>query len=433
MNIATILIQLIIYFAEALIVVYYTEHIFVKRDISKYSALIWIAVYLFIYFMSYINIPLVNLTTFFVGIFIAIYVQYDVNALSVLFHSFLISAAMGLSELVVISVESEIVSSFVDKMHYDVETVIVASLSKIIFFFVIRVFVHIQNRSRVEYSISKGTLLYNFIPVLTIIMNLILLYFTLNYKFTSGEKIALSFSSISLLFINVIIFWEYGRLVKKDEEKTRLKIMLQKEHDDSEYYKLLYRQDENQRIIIHDYKNHILYIQKLYAQGDYSAADEYVNNITKDMEKSISRFSDNKLLNIIINHYYEKSLSLGIQFTVDIHKGVLNHLKPDELTSLIGNLLDNAFEGTEGAEDSFVDISISKNRVGVYTLITVVNSCIKNPIVNGRIITRKEDKVHHGIGLRSIQRILSEHVGEYEMHYDDKDNTFHIVITIRDN
>lgn len=102
------------------------------------------------------------------------------------------------------------------------------------------------------------------------------------------------------------------------------------------------------------------------------------------------------------------------------------------ITTLYGNLLSNAIEAAESSADRIIELSVTRNDEQEIVIISVVNSCDITPIPdsNGRFHTRKRDRSVHGVGLRSIQRIVDQHNGVATMYYDSKNRRFHHVIQL---
>nr|WP_301954990.1 GHKL domain-containing protein [uncultured Ruminococcus sp.] len=97
--------------------------------------------------------------------------------------------------------------------------------------------------------------------------------------------------------------------------------------------------------------------------------------------------------------------------------------EPD-ITALLDNLLENAVEAAQNTENGFIDFLafVRKNR---YLSIHITNS-VKNSIAvkNGRIESSKKSASIHGIGLKSIQRIVKKYDGEINMSFNEDDMTF---------
>ncbi|WP_418557877.1 GHKL domain-containing protein [Hominenteromicrobium sp.] len=65
-------------------------------------------------------------------------------------------------------------------------------------------------------------------------------------------------------------------------------------------------------------------------------------------------------------------------------------------------------------------------------LITVINSCNSAPDMDedGNIKTKKEDKEHHGVGLKSVKQALRQYQGVLRVYYSEAEHRFHCVIRL---
>lgn len=65
-------------------------------------------------------------------------------------------------------------------------------------------------------------------------------------------------------------------------------------------------------------------------------------------------------------------------------------------------------------------------------LITVINSCNSAPDMDedGNIKTKKEDKEHHGVGLKSVRQAVKRYQGVMRMYYNETERRFHCVIRL---
>ena len=170
---------------------------------------------------------------------------------------------------------------------------------------------------------------------------------------------------------------------------------------------------------------------------DYEHISTYIGHLLSDYELlSPVNISDNKMLNSICNRYHDICRDNNIAFHTDIRKKCLLDLPENELTSIICNLLDNAFEASVGIPDAYIELNIYKRHD--FTYINVINTCIKNPIdpFSGRLISRKNSVQHsyimHGVGLKSVEQIALRHNGSMEFHYDAEMTEFHITLSLQD-
>ncbi len=63
--------------------------------------------------------------------------------------------------------------------------------------------------------------------------------------------------------------------------------------------------------------------------------------------------------------------------------------------------------------------------VSDYIIITLENSCDTKPLTfRGKLLTLKKDKFSHGVGTKSIKRIVGKYSGTYDWKYDEEHKLF---------
>ena len=61
----------------------------------------------------------------------------------------------------------------------------------------------------------------------------------------------------------------------------------------------------------------------------------------------------------------------------------------------------------------------------------IINSCDSEPKTkNGKLITSKSDKSTHGLGTKSISKIVNKYDGELQWDYNGNEHTFKLTIII---
>ena len=86
-------------------------------------------------------------------------------------------------------------------------------------------------------------------------------------------------SAVLLLLINLLVFGITQYNQKKSREFTEMQLLLQKESDSAEYYKMLLSQNENRSILIHDIKKHLQSIKLLNEKGESEKIDAYIPSL----------------------------------------------------------------------------------------------------------------------------------------------------------
>lgn len=92
-----------------------------------------------------------------------------------------------------------------------------------------------------------------------------------------------------------------------------------------------------------------------------------------------------------------------------------------DITSLFGNLLDNALEAAKKCESGKIWIDLFMQNDGEFVVFRIKNTYNGTIIQNGeQFMTTKEEKNFHGIGLRNVNRIIEAYSGDIYREYDDK-------------
>ena len=135
------------------------------------------------------------------------------------------------------------------------------------------------------------------------------------------------------------------------------------------------------------------------------------------------------MLNAILVWYADQCRQNGITYHCDVRADCVSFLDPNSITALFGNLLSNAFEAACLSAGRSIELSVAKNPVGGVTL-SIVNSCDSEPPKdrNGSLKTTKKDTEHHGLGLKSVNKVIQQYGGFSTLYYDAAEKTFHCII-----
>lgn len=175
---------------------------------------------------------------------------------------------------------------------------------------------------------------------------------------------------------------------------------------------------ENLRVMRHEHANKLSTISGLIEIGDTQSALDLINseNIRKQqlIDFISSRIKLKQVAGILLGKYARsRELGIDLQFdpTCQLYD-LSGQIEPNELSTVIGNLLDNAFEATIKNPDSNRVVSLLITDAGNDLVIEVSdNGCgISSDIVGtifSRGVTSKHDSEGHGIGLYLINRYVT--------------------------
>jgi sensor histidine kinase regulating citrate/malate metabolism len=240
-------------------------------------------------------------------------------------------------------------------------------------------------------------------------------------------------SVLLLLAFNIFLAWFQTSIQEKNKKFSEIQILLQKEQDNIKYYDALQKQDEKQKILIHDIKRHLATIYELNKNEERQKIFSYIEQIvhSSNLQESV-HVCDNNLLNTIIFRARQKCKENAIALRTDIRSGCIALLSDYDITSLFSNLLDNAVEAASDVPEAFIELNVTP-RESHSLLITMINSCKKNPFTDDSqlLFSTKKDKQKHGYGMKSIQRVVTKNHGDSHLYYNEKNRTFHTIIVLK--
>lgn len=147
----------------------------------------------------------------------------------------------------------------------------------------------------------------------------------------------------SLLFANMYIFYYMQMSDEKKNLGFQLAMMEQQEHLQFEYYQLEKRKYDQSISILHDVSKHIRAIEALYHAGKTEEALTYTKEIDSILKPLLPiQYSDNPIFDILLMDQKHNAEKQGISFEFELKSIELGFMEPIDVTTLFGNLLENA-------------------------------------------------------------------------------------------
>lgn len=330
----------------------------------------------------------------------------------------LMCIAMGFTTILSVvfnkNVEQVIAASTVYRFLYVI-------ITNITFVFILYLIYRIY-KDKIDIKKPTDVILCFVIPILTMIIVFLATSVITDAATSETNRIYLGIISVIAFVVAFSMFALMKQITKAAELKT-LNIVMAKEQE-------MYKEEiSNQNKYIeeishvkHEMKRKLAHINHLISNGDIESA----KGICKTSELELKEISpvfrtDNIYLNAILNKTYAKATERNIvtQFTI---KSNLKDINTLDLVSLLGNLIDNAFDALEnvtGEKNMHITI-FEKER---YYIISVKNSINKSVLdSNPHLKTTKSDKKAHGQGLKIIRNIVDKNNGN--ISFKEKENCF---------
>lgn len=246
-----------------------------------------------------------------------------------------------------------------------------------------------------------------------------------NILYTEGEAYSnmLLVCSVVLLFtfiINVFFSNKYSR-IENEAQQQRMEIY--KLETQTRYYKEKMRDEERIKEIYHDMKNHLLLLEEEWGEKNSTG----IENLRKEMEQYENYYrTGNKFVDIILKDKFAKAAEYGINIEDRVELIDIDFIEPLDLSTVFGNLLDNAIEACRLIEEPEKrHVSISSKREHNLLVISIKNNKVCGNIKN------VPKKVIHGYGLSNVTAAVHKYGGEIDIMEGEQEFVVNIVMPIK--
>ncbi len=416
------------YLSEWFIVYSYAESVYEKRN--KFSMFFTILLYaiLMLIYKYFTTIEVLNVLFTLTCNILCFYIGFQSTFKSSFFHGLILAITQFVSEVVAIYIISFISGSSNDSyIESDIIYITDVIISKILYFSISRFLLKFSNQENSAKYWGRWFSL-AVLPCSSLFLIIVIRLLTNGQLFSIVESV-LCISSISALLIsNIVVYLIYERAEKNNQKLIELELVNQKNDTDMQYLCLLEKKNEQMQIMTHDYKNNVLTIADM---TDSVEIKEYINSMVGEIKKynQIAK-TKNRLLDVILNKYTDICENKNLKFETDIINDNLSFIDGYDISSLFNNILDNAVESAEKSNGKLISLNISTS-LNSYHKIIVINSCDTEPeSKKGRLITTKSDKKIHGLGTKSINKIVDKYDGEIQWEFIENEHLFKLTIII---
>lgn len=217
-------------------------------------------------------------------------------------------------------------------------------ISKVLLFTLVRI-IFLIKRGKKYTRIGKESLLLYTLPVVTV-ANIILMV-QLEYYAPSEEshKVLMAFVCIGLILCNIAVFFIYDRNLRKYELENQLREAEEMQRIQASYYKQIEKGLNESRKQLHDFKNHITTLERLYHTDSKDKALNYMHELQAQMSQQMAAASfrvNNTAFDVILYEQEKACKEQGITFEKQILYNDLSILKYIDTCTIFANALDNA-------------------------------------------------------------------------------------------
>ncbi|WP_186826346.1 GHKL domain-containing protein [Enterococcus durans] len=268
---------------------------------------------------------------------------------------------------------------------------------------------------------DKMVMMLSIIPISSIIvLCTITLWWHSRFSLPIFGVLGIDFGVLAMTIFNLFMFKLIQIRIIELSQKQASEVVVKKE---IQFFTDLENKEKNIRMMCHDLKNQYLILAGYIEDKNYDAALNYINkSIIKLDHSQIKFYTNNPILNYLLNQKAQQAIENNIQMKIKAFIPADFHIESSIIASILGNLIDNALNACIRQKDFERKISIllklSNNNL-------IIN--IDNTFDRGEIYTRRW-RMKGGIGLKSVQSIVSEQNGLYK-HWIEGE-TYHASVVL---
>ncbi len=261
--------------------------------------------------------------------------------------------------------------------------------------------------------------------------------FSLSFNSHDRVKVVVSLvSSFLLLPLNFMIFKVYNRLTEEKEIMKQNAVFTRQLELCARQIKETEDMQNEIKHIRHDMKKCFFSLMSIAESQHYDEIGTYLKDFMEGVELHNNTNiinTGNLIIDSFINNIYATATTRGIECKIKVNIPNLIHIGEADLSIILGNALDNALEANErlnATDCRFIQIVLSYNNGKLS--IGIRNSCdgIVRKDKSGRYMTIKKDKIYHGMGISSIEKIVEKYNGF--VSFDMKNNVFTFLATLNE-
>lgn len=279
------------------------------------------------------------------------------------------------------------------------------AFSKIILIFLYYTFINrFMRKSNVSYSKTRY-IIYGIMLVYSLINMIVIVK-----SFSDGQKSYLCTVNMGCIVLADLYLLYFVKIAdEKNDYENQVRALEQQAKIQYEYYLSQTKKYDQTVRILHDVNKHIKAIEGLCITDHEDIAGEYAKEIGDILKPLIPvQYTENQILNILLTDKATIMKEKEISVEIKIDNVNLDFIAPIDVTTIFGNLLDNAIEAAEQINgDRHIYIKIGSYHQMV--VVSIENSCNDIKWKNGFPVSDKGKG--RGIGLLNVRSSIEKYDG----------------------
>ena len=252
----------------------YFEQVFERKGSRKVEIWMFILGYTLLFVLSQFKNVLVNTVAFLFVNLILLFSNFACKKLIGIIQVAFLTVVMGGTEILAAVLLLPISHDF-GAYKYDLSVMIsFAVLGRLLYFSIMQISARLFKPTKDGIDTST-VLLLSVLPLVSVLITMTITYISITTRIRPIVGILMAISVIALLMVNILVTVVYNHIQKMYNDRLELELIAQKAKMDTENYKILENQYENQRVLIHDIRGHMQVMRGLLESKNYDELENY--------------------------------------------------------------------------------------------------------------------------------------------------------------
>lgn len=215
-----------------------------------------------------------------------------------------------------------------------------------------------------------------------------------------------------ICIMNIGTYYMYEKIYDAYKEKMKKTVLEKQIVMYQNQFEIIHASRQGIKQLRHDMKNHFLLLEGYLQKGKYTEAQEYIGQLAERVTLSKEYVNTgNDELDSILNYQLGRADNLHCETDIRIEVPRERFISDFDLNMLLSNLMDNALDAIERAEERVLTVRVKYIKRMLYiSIYNSYNGTVKKE--GNKLLTTKAKKEEHGIGMTCIQSIVDKYQGE---------------------
>lgn len=353
-----------------------------------------------------------------------------------IFHWFLL-IFVGMSAEMIFSFLLQVSTEDATNMIFHNEFIMISSILtlKLLQFILLTIIKQISKISVKKIS-AKVFTSFIIIPVATFGIMFLIPYIRKVSGIISGWDIILLFFYVLLLVGNICLLFVFTRYSQMLEERMLQQLSQVRYEERKQSYDKAELLDEKYKERVHNIKYYLKQIGIYLEEKQYRKIEDVLSELQMGFHKEEKDLiCSNHFLNALLTAYRGEAKKNMVQADLFVEAGFkIEFMREFDITSLLGNLLDNAMEAAKKCEKGQVMVALYMENGGSLAVCRIENNYVGEIRNEGAaLLTTKENPELHGIGLKNVKRIVEKYSGYIQQEYEKGIYLTTVILPVRES